>query len=83
MGLSRKVAVSVASDRITIDPSQGNGRPCIRGMRIRVQDILELLVSGASNEEILEEYPYLELDDIKAALHYAAVQLDHPVLFVA
>jgi uncharacterized protein (DUF433 family) len=51
-------------------------------MRIRVQDVLELLVSGASNEEILEEYPYLELDDIKAALHYAAVELDHPMLFV-
>jgi uncharacterized protein (DUF433 family) len=72
----------MVSDRITIDSSQCNGRPCIRGMRIRVQDVLELLVSGASNEEILEEYPYLELDDIKAALHYAAVELDHPMLFV-
>jgi uncharacterized protein (DUF433 family) len=52
-------------------------------MRIRVQDILELLASEASNEAVLEEYPYLELDDIKAALNYAAVQLDHRVLFVA
>jgi len=66
--------------RITINPEQCGGRPCIRGMRIRVKDILELLASGASQEEILSDYPYLEAGDIAAALQYAAQQIDHPVL---
>jgi len=57
--------------RITISPEQCGGRPCIRGMRIRVKDILELLASGASQEEILSDYPYLEPGDITAALQYA------------
>ena len=69
--------------RITVDPQQCGGRPCIRHMRIRVKDILDLLASGASTEEILEDYPYLEAADIKASLEYAAHQLDHPVLSVA
>lgn len=67
-------------DRITVNPRQCGGRPCIRGMRIRVIDILELLVAGLSFEQILEELPDLELDDIKAALLYAVRKLDHPVL---
>ena len=50
--------------RITVDPQLCGGRPCIRHMRIRVKDILDLLASGASTEEILEDYPYLEADDI-------------------
>lgn len=66
--------------RITIDPEQCGGRPCIRGMRIRVIDVLELLAAGETAEEILEEYPYLEPDDIGASLLYAARQLDHPVI---
>jgi uncharacterized protein (DUF433 family) len=66
--------------RITINPEQCGGRPCIRGMRIRVIDVLELLAAGEKPEEILEEYPYLESDDIAASLLYAARQLDHPVL---
>jgi uncharacterized protein (DUF433 family) len=69
--------------RITTDPQICGGRPCIRNMRIRVKDILDLLASGANSEEILEDYPYLEADDIKAALQYAAQQMDHPVLSVA
>jgi uncharacterized protein (DUF433 family) len=52
-------------------------------MRIRVKDVLDLLASGASTEEILEDYPYLEADDIKAFLEYAAHQMDHPILRVA
>jgi uncharacterized protein (DUF433 family) len=52
-------------------------------MRIRVKDILDLLAAGASREEILNDYPYLENDDITAALEYAALQSDHPVLHVA
>jgi uncharacterized protein (DUF433 family) len=67
-------------DRITINPNQCGGRPCIRGMRIRVSDILDLLASGQSLDEILESYPYLETEDIAACLRYAARRLDHPTL---
>jgi uncharacterized protein (DUF433 family) len=67
-------------ERITIDPEQCGGRACIRGMRIRVKDILDLLAAGVAQETILRDYPYLELEDIQAALEYAAVQADHPVL---
>ena len=66
--------------RITIDPSQCGGRPCIRGMRIRVMDVLDLMAQGLSAQEVLEEMPDLELDDIRAALQFAARRLDHPVL---
>lgn len=70
-------------DRITFNPDQCGGRPCIRGMRIRVKDVLDMLASGASKEEILASYPYLESDDIQAALEYAARQVDHAVLSLA
>jgi uncharacterized protein (DUF433 family) len=66
--------------KITIDPKQCGGRPCIRGMRIRVSDVLDLFVAGLSTAEILEEMPDLEADDLKAALLYASRQLDHPIL---
>ena len=56
------------------------GRPCIRGLRMRVTDVLQLLSAGASYEEILEDYPDLERDDILAAIAYAAQQTDHVVL---
>lgn len=69
--------------RITINPEQCGGRPCVRGLRIRVTDILALLGAGASHEEILEDYPDLEADDILAALEFAAVQTDHPILNAA
>lgn len=69
--------------RITVDPSQCDGRPCLRGLRIRVKDVLDLLAAGASCEEILEDYPLLEAEDITASLQYAARQSDHPVLRVA
>lgn len=71
------------SSRITVDPNVCGGRPCIRGLRVRVTDVLELLASGASRDEILEDYPYLEAEDIQASLEFAARQLDHPVLRVA
>ncbi len=64
--------------RVTIRPEQCGGRPCIRGMRIRVIDVLELLAAGESREQILKDYPYLEADDIAACLLYAARRLDHP-----
>ena len=67
-------------DRITINPAQCGGRPCIRGMRIRVIDVLELLAAGQSQAEILADFPYLEPEDIAACLLYAARRLDHPTL---
>jgi len=69
--------------RITIDDAQCGGRPCIRGMRIRVTDILELLSAGASIEEILQDYPGLEREDVLASIEYAAHQTDHAVLLSA
>lgn len=71
------------SERITFNPNQCGGRPCIRGMRIRVKDVLDLLAAGVPVQEILEDYPYLEAEDIAACLEYAAEQADHPVLAVA
>ena len=70
-------------DRITVDDAKCGGRPCVRGMRIRVTDILELLSAGASVEEILEDYPSLEREDILASIEYAARQADHSVLLSA
>jgi uncharacterized protein (DUF433 family) len=66
-------------DRITIDPQQCGGRPCIRGVRVRVKDILELLAEGVPEPEILADFPYVEPQDIRAALEYAAIQADHPI----
>ncbi len=66
--------------RITVEEGKCGGRPCIRGLRIRVSDILDLLAGGASFEEILADYPFLEREDIPAAIEYAARQADHVVL---
>lgn len=66
--------------RITTDPKQCGGRPCLRGMRIRVIDVLDLLAAGLSREEVLEELPDLEAEDVEAALRYASSRLDHPVM---
>lgn len=66
--------------RITIDAGKCGGRPCIRGLRLRVTDTLELLAAGASFDEIRKDYPFLEREDILAALDYAAYQSDHAVL---
>lgn len=70
-------------DRITINPEQCGGRPCIRGMRIRVKDVLDMLAGGATSEEILADYPDLEAEDIRASLAYASRYLDHAVLVPA
>lgn len=70
-------------DRITIEPGKCGGRPCIRGMRMRVSDILGLLGAGASHQEILSDYPFLEENDILAALEYAAIQTDHAILIAS
>ena len=60
------------TDRITINPAIRSGKPCIRGMRITVQDVLEYLASGMTEDEILDDFPYLERDDIRASLAFAA-----------
>jgi len=72
--------MSTMTDRITVDPAVCGGRPCIRGLRIRVRDVLDLLAAGATRDEILEDYPYLEPEDITAVLEFAALQNDHPIL---
>ncbi|ADE10917.1 DUF433 domain-containing protein [Sideroxydans lithotrophicus] len=69
--------------RITVDPNMCGGRPCIRGLRVRVKDVLEMLASGMTREEILKDFPYLETEDITATLEYAAMQVDHPILQAA
>lgn len=71
------------ADRITVNPKQCGGRPCIRGMRIRVVDILDLMSNGLDYSEILEEMPDLEMPDILAALKFATAAVDHPVLAAA
>jgi uncharacterized protein (DUF433 family) len=67
-------------NRITFNPEQCGGRPCIRGMRIRVKDVLDLLAASVSRDEILEDFPYLETEDIDACLECAAAEVDHPIL---
>ena len=71
-------------ERITFDPNQCGGKPCIRNMRIRVTDVIELLANGLTPEQIIiDELPDLEREDITACLLYAAVKLNHPVLQAA
>lgn len=72
--------MSVLISRITTDPDPCGGRPCVRGQRIRVSDVLELLAAGETTQSILAEYPYLEAEDISACLLYAARRLDHPTI---
>jgi uncharacterized protein (DUF433 family) len=67
-------------ERITVDPKQCGGRPCIRGMRIRVVDVLDLLASGLTAQQVIEELPDLELADVEAALRFASVRMNHPIL---
>jgi uncharacterized protein (DUF433 family) len=70
------------TERITVDPVQCGGRPCIRGMRIRVTDILDLLANSLTPEQVLEELPDLEGEDIQACLRFASRRLGHPVVAV-
>jgi uncharacterized protein (DUF433 family) len=70
----------MSDSRITYNPAQCGGKPCIRGMRIRVSDVLDLYAAGLSPDEILAELPDLEPEDLQAALTYAARELDHTVL---
>ena len=72
--------MSSTADRITVNPDQCGGRPCIRQMRIRVTDVLDLLANGLSFEEILEELPDLAREDIVAAIQFATRRIDHVVV---
>ena len=72
--------MNTIGERITVDPEQCGGRPCIRGMRIRVSDVLDLFAAGLTAEQILDEMPDLELEDLRASLRFASRWLDHPVL---
>lgn len=68
------------AERITVNPDQCGGRPCIRGMRIRVVDVLDLFASGLGFNEVLQELPDLEMADLWAVMKFAAQRLDHPIL---
>jgi uncharacterized protein (DUF433 family) len=70
-------------NRITFNPNQCGGRPCVRGMRIRVKDVLDMLAEGATPEQILADFPDLEAADIQACIAYAARYLDHSVVATA
>jgi uncharacterized protein (DUF433 family) len=67
-------------DRITVNPDLCGGRPCVRGMRIRVIDVLDLLAAGLTVEQVVEELPDLEPADVTACLRFASRRLDHPGL---
>ena len=69
--------------RITVEAGKCGGRPCIRGYRLRVSDVLQLLGAGASIEEILADYEFLEREDILAAIDYAALQADHAIVLAS
>ena len=64
-------------DRITIEPGKRGGKPCIRGLRVTVYDVLEYLASGMTPQEIVDDFPELELDDIHACLTFAADRERH------
>jgi uncharacterized protein (DUF433 family) len=73
-------SMAAVAERITVNPEQCGGRPCVRGMRIRVSDVLDLLASGLSPQQVLEELPDLEADDIAACLRFASRRVDHPII---
>lgn len=68
------------AERLAVDPEQCGGRPCIRGMRIRVTDVLDLLASGLTSDQVLRELPDLELEDIQACSRFASRRIDHPIV---
>jgi uncharacterized protein (DUF433 family) len=72
--------MATLTDRITVDPAQCGGRPCVRGLRIRVTDVLDLLASGLTPAQVLDELPDLENDDITACLRFASRRLNHPIV---
>lgn len=79
----RASTVVTLAPRIEADPARVNGKPCIRGTRFRVADMLGLLAVGMTPEEIVRDYPWLELEDVPAALEYAQRRMLEPVVFDA
>lgn len=77
---SRMDPMATLTDRITVDPAQCGGRPCVRGLRIRVTDVLDLLACGLTPAQVLDELPDLETDDITACLRFASRRLNHPIV---
>ena len=69
-------------ERITVNPGRCGGRPCVRGMRVRVIDVLDLLAAGLTQQQVLEELPDLEAEDILACRRFASSHLNHPILAV-
>jgi uncharacterized protein (DUF433 family) len=78
--VTEESTLAALADRITVNPDQCGGRPCVRGLRIRVTDVLDLLASGLSPQQVLEELPDLEVEDISACLRFASRRLDHPIV---
>ncbi len=72
--------MALLAERITVDPAQCGGRPCVRGLRIRVTDVLDLLAAGLTPQQVLEELPDLEHEDVAACLRFASRRLDHPIV---
>lgn len=70
--------MAALTDRITVDPDHCGGRPCVRGMRIRVSDVLDLLANGLSAEQVIEELPDLEPADVQACLRFASRRVADP-----
>lgn len=70
-------------NRITFNPDQCGGKPCVRNMRIRVSDVISLLANGMTTDEVLKEMPDLSREDVQACLLYAAKKIDHPVIHAA
>jgi uncharacterized protein (DUF433 family) len=69
-------------DRITIEPGKCGGRPCIRGYRLRVKDVLDLLAAGSTEQDILADYNFLEPQDIRACYQYAAAQAGQGIVLL-
>ena len=68
---------------ITVNPNQCGGKPCVRGMRIRVTDVLELIANGLTAQQIIGELPDLTAEDVTACIKYAVAKINHPVLHAA
>lgn len=81
--VKKKMGNESLLQRITVNPLVCGGRPCIRGMRIRVSDVLDLLANGLTPQDIVEELPDLTLEDIQACLMYVARRFEHPILQAA
>ena len=72
--------MTTLAERITVDSAQCGGRSCVRGLRIRVSDVLDLLASGLTPAEVVQELPDLELEDVSAYLRFASRRLEHPIV---